>query len=59
LVENTGLMRMRTVALSGRFVANYYSENVVDLQKCDNQSALVVDEASARKAIHNAGGSKQ
>ena len=57
LVENSGLMRMRTVTLRGRFVANFYSDNVVDLQKCANQSALVVDENSAKRTIHNAGGS--
>ncbi len=57
LIENTDLLHKRTVALHGTFAADYYSPNAVDLQKCANQSALVVDMASARTVVRRAGGS--
>lgn len=57
LIENTELLHMRTVTLRGTFAGDYNSPNAVDLQKCANQSALVVDMASARTVIRRAGGS--
>lgn len=55
LVENQYVLHKRTVTLRGAFVADFYSRDTVDLQKCANQSALVVDMASARSVIRSAG----
>lgn len=57
LVENTHLLHKRSVALRGKYVANHYPADAVDLQKCRNYSALVVDPGSAQAVIRNAGGS--
>lgn len=51
LEDNVSVFNGQTVTVRGRFESNYRTDDVLDLQACNERTALVLDERDTRRLL--------
>lgn len=52
LEENYSIFNGQTITVTGRFVRNYLTGDMLDLQACSGPTALALDERQTRRLLH-------
>ena len=53
LEDNIAVFNGRTITVRGRFESNYRTDDVLDLQACNERTALVLDERDTRRLLES------